>query len=232
LPVLFFGDLFSASIATIGINPSRREYLNRGGEELDGPGRRFETLRSLGVVDRGGIDDVRAQAAIARMRAYFDPNKPIYNGWFNGLSRVIDGMGFSYSGRSAAHLDLVQEATDPVWSGLFRADRAQATLVLRRDVLFLRRQIEQFPLRVVILTSARVMSNLSDILPDARIIADGTLARIRWNVRVAETPRGRIGVAGWNIPLARPTGLNADGQRSLGKLLATELKKAGVCLGA
>jgi hypothetical protein len=36
LPVLFFGDLEHARVATIGLNPSRQEYLSPGGQELGG----------------------------------------------------------------------------------------------------------------------------------------------------------------------------------------------------
>jgi hypothetical protein len=60
-----------------------------------------------------------------------------------------------------------------------------------------------------------------------RTEAEGTLARVRWRVGVASTPRGPVGVAGWNIPLARPTGLDKDGQRELGATLAAALSKAG-----
>jgi hypothetical protein len=37
---------------------------------------------------------------------------------FNKLSHVVEGMGVSFYDHSVAHLDLVQEATDPVWSEL------------------------------------------------------------------------------------------------------------------
>jgi hypothetical protein len=60
LPVLYFGDLLAASIATVGLNPSRQEYLSPEGEELDGPARRFETLRSLGVSSRTSLSDEHA----------------------------------------------------------------------------------------------------------------------------------------------------------------------------
>ncbi len=70
LPVLFFGDLLAASIATIGINPSRQEYLTRSGLELEGLGRRFETLGSLAARDRSSLSVKQMQIAIERMRAY------------------------------------------------------------------------------------------------------------------------------------------------------------------
>ena len=47
LPVLFFGDLLTARVATVGINPSWQEYLGPDKRELTGNRRRFETLTSL-----------------------------------------------------------------------------------------------------------------------------------------------------------------------------------------
>ena len=64
----------------------------------------------------------------------------------------------------------------------------------------------------------------------AREVANGKLARIKWTVGTAVLSRGVIGVAGWNIPLARATGLNKDGQRELGELLASRMTQAGIDL--
>jgi len=225
LPVLFFGNFFAASIATVGLNPSLQEYLSPGGEELDGPGRRFETLRSLGVPSRSSLSDEHAVQAMARMRGYFECGKPVYR-WFGGLSRVVQGMGFSFTEGCAVHLDLLQEATDPTWSRLRPTAR---TMVLGRDLQFLRRQIEEFPLRAVVCTSRRVLDEVNQML-SATVVAQGKLERVRWTVGIAGTPRGSVGIVGWNIPLARPTGLTGDGQVHLGQLLATQLERAGVAL--
>ena len=54
-PVVAFGDPFVATVATLGINPSLREFLN-GGQFLDGPSRRLATLRSLGAESLGSTD--------------------------------------------------------------------------------------------------------------------------------------------------------------------------------
>jgi hypothetical protein len=228
LPVLFFGDLFKASIATIGINPSRQEYLSSGGAELDGKQRRFETLQSLGANNRASLSPTHIATALDRMRGYFNADRPVYS-WFTGLDRVVGGLGFSFQDRSAAHLDLVQESTDPVWSGLAAADPVQATTLLRNDLPFLRQQIEHFPLNAVICTSARVMREVTAMF-DVNVIATGILARVKWTVGLAEIGRRVVGVAGWNIPLARPTGLDRDGQRALGEILASHLEKAGVTI--
>jgi hypothetical protein len=52
--VLFFGDLFTSSVATVGLNPSRLEYLDKHGKKLSGARRRFESITSMGYrYDRG-----------------------------------------------------------------------------------------------------------------------------------------------------------------------------------
>src|SRR5712692_8114276 len=71
LPVLFFGDLFTARIATLGLNPSDQEYLTPSVYELIGASRRFETLTSLGAQDRALLTVDQCDRAVERMRDYF-----------------------------------------------------------------------------------------------------------------------------------------------------------------
>ena len=218
LPVLFFGDLSSARIATVGLNPSDQEYIDKRGNLLTDSAQRFATLDSLGARDRLGLDDAQCEEAIRWMRRYFDTGSPVYH-WFSALERVVGGLGASYADRSAAHLDLVQEATRPTWSAL--PDLERRTL-LEADVPFLEWEIRAFPLRVVICTgktvSVHVQRRLGVVVEET-----GTLARVRWWIGSAEIDNRRVGFAGWNYPLARPTGLGASGERALGELLRQRL---------
>ncbi len=217
LPVLFFGNISMASVATIGLNPSRQEYLSPSGAELEGDARRFETLRSLGLLDRTAIQEPHALTAIDRMSHYFDAGKPAYS-WFQPLERVLKGLGASLSDGSAVHLDLVQEATDPVWSGLRSADPESARRLLQRDLNFLRWQLEAFPIQALLCTSRTVLDSVSSLC-NATILKEGHTQRLRWSVGTGTIGGRQLVVAGWNIPLARPTGLTADGQVTFGALL-------------
>jgi hypothetical protein len=80
LPILFFGDSFSARVATVGINPSDQEYLGPDGQELQGNARRFHTLSSLGASDRVSLNPEQAMQAIERMRRNFQPGNQSTNG--------------------------------------------------------------------------------------------------------------------------------------------------------
>jgi len=135
LPVLFFGDVLTAKAASVGLNPSKQEYLDPSGQELTGDKRRFETLGSLGCHDRSSLDEERCERAIAAMRAYFQRGKPV-SGWFRPLARVMEAMGFSYQEGEVAHLDLVQEATDPTWSRLKSERPAEAHSLSSNDTAF------------------------------------------------------------------------------------------------
>lgn len=64
LPILFFGDLASARIATVGLNPSDQEYTDGNGELLTRSRQRFATLASLGAADRASLDSAQCDEAI------------------------------------------------------------------------------------------------------------------------------------------------------------------------
>jgi hypothetical protein len=219
LPVLFFGDLLQAEVATVGLNPSDQEYLDKDGVMLEGAAKRFATLSSLGAPDRAELTDAQCAEAVEWMRDYYEPGKPVYRSWFNGLSRVIEGFGASFHERSATHLDLVQESTSPVWSGLPPGEK---NALLEQDLPFLEWEIRAFPLRAVICTGKTVSDNVRRQLRVA-VEEEGTLARIKWWVGRADFDGRGVGFAGWNFPLARPTGLGRDGETMLGELLAERL---------
>lgn len=218
LPVLFFGDLFSARVATVGRNPSDQEYLDRRGVLLAGSKRRFATLASLGVETRATLSDKRADEAIAWMRGYYADGKPVY-GWFGALGRVARALGVSFQSGSAVHLDLVQEATKPTWSKLSGSEHEA---LLADDLLFLEWQIRTFPLGAVVCTSKTVGEHVRSRL-GVQVKETGRMALIRWWVGWAEVEGRRVGFAGWNYPLARPTGLGREGEVQLGRLIADRL---------
>jgi hypothetical protein len=221
LPVLFFGDLFTAGVATVGLNPSDKEYLDRGGTELDGAARRFETLTSLGVANRASLTDKQCEHAIQRMRTYYQPGKPIY-GWFRSLDRVTRAMGYSYEVGEVAHLDLAQEATNPTWSKLAKTSPAEFASLRSTDLPFLLWQLEMFPLHIVICDGRTAFTEVSHLI-GGQVRKERTLQRVTWYVAAAMLNERRVTLVGWNIPLARPTGLGAAGESELGRIIKSHL---------
>ena len=60
IPVPSFGDVSAARVATVGINPSNKEFVDEFDRELDGTKRRFPTLTSLGLREWSDADFVLA----------------------------------------------------------------------------------------------------------------------------------------------------------------------------
>lgn len=215
LPVLFFGDGLCARLATIGLNPSKSEYLDRTGKMLSGLKRRFASTESLGSTSREELSDSQADAAIEMMRSYYDDGKPVYGSYFRHLMNFLAGMNSSYSDRSTTHLDLVQEATDPVWNQL---DCSERSSLLERDMPFLIWQLENLPrLEAAICAGKTVSDQLRAHVPvDVR--ETGAIKRIRWWLGTMHLESRDLPIGGWNYPLDRPTGLGTAGEIELGKV--------------
>lgn len=133
-PVPYFGSLVESRVATLGINPSNREFVDVSGEELDGPKRRFPTLGSLGLrtwADASSLDVAEIVSACDR---YFSGNP--YQRWFDTLEAIVRPLGASYysSDHPAAHLDLVPYATHVKW-GALRHDQRRVLLRSGQDLL-------------------------------------------------------------------------------------------------
>jgi hypothetical protein len=123
-PVPSFGDPMQSGVATVGLNPSNREFVDQFGKELDGDSRRFHTLRSLGLGHWNRAREKHIDLILESCRAYFSRNP--YDGWFRKLDRLISGTGASYyNGASrACHLDLIPYATERKWTDLSSAQRS------------------------------------------------------------------------------------------------------------
>jgi len=92
-PVLSFGDLSTARVATLGLNPSNREFVDGDGKELDGASRRFHTLTSLGLSAWSDAKPRHLSLIAESCRDYFATNP--YDTWFKRLDRVIAGLKVS-----------------------------------------------------------------------------------------------------------------------------------------
>jgi len=216
LPILFFGDALSARLATIGINPSKFEYLHRNGQMLKGKNKRFASIESLDAVSREALSDFQADRAIDDMRSYFDDGKPVYGSYFRHLHNFLDGMGTSYGSRSVSHLDLVQEATDPIWSQIGSSER---TALLDRDVPFLVWQLENLTHLEGVICAGKTVSDELRARISVDVKQNDKMKRIRWWSGIAHLERRDLPICGWNYPLDRPTGLGTVGEKELGRML-------------
>lgn len=226
LPVVSFGDPDGATVATLSLNPSWREFQSPNGVWLDGSRRRLASLISLGASDPRELDDEQVVTVVAESDSYFrGPNW--YRGWFHWLESMLNASGAgSYFDGTACHLDLVQWATKPaqgelpagVWRRLVEEDRE-----------FLRWQLANTNVRVLLLNGASVAQWLQqaglveafdeEVIPYEARNGGGKL-------RVYRANADGVLVFGWNRPLAGA--LSADGRLKLNSRLADVLQASRI----
>jgi len=126
LPVPWFGNVLSerVKVATVGLNPSWREFRTEGGV-LRNSRERLPVVTDFGAKCRYEITGVQAQqAALARAKYFVLSKAREPNTWFKKLQGVMaatvraTGRNWSYADGTAVHLDIVACATCPTWSKL------------------------------------------------------------------------------------------------------------------
>jgi len=176
-PVLSFGDLSLAQVATVGLNPSNREFMDEAGSELEGKHRRFHTLGSLGLDDWCEVDTRHLRLILDSYRRYFTCNP--YENWFRRLDLILSATEFSFfsSTSVACHVDLIPYATARKWSELSIQQRASLLLVAG-DMLAL--LIRKSPIRVLILNGRSVVENFEKLAArrlSSKIMSEWSLPR-------------------------------------------------------
>ena len=176
-PVPFFGDISSARIATVGINPSNREFVDASGHALDFVEQRLPTLGSLGVACWGDVDATHVRAIVLACRGYFERNP--YDRWFGVLERVLRLAGVTYYGTapSACHVDLVPYATVSKWGNLNPTEQ-QRLLDLTGDALG--RVLRESSVETLVLNGRSVVTHfasISDVGLESRLIPEWQLPR-------------------------------------------------------
>jgi hypothetical protein len=137
-PVTSFGDINAADVVTVGINPSSVEFQSRE-NLLAMSKKRFVDSETLEIEPESIPTLMQAQQILDGNHSYF---KIRPYGWFNWLEKwILEPQGLSYFKDSVAHLDLVQWATKPVWSGI-KDVQAQQVLV-EHDRRFLSELLDQ-----------------------------------------------------------------------------------------
>ena len=159
-PVPSFGDISTARVATVGLNPSNREFVDHTGQELEGEFRRFHTLSSLGLPSWMDADARHLRLILASCQEYFARNP--YDTWFKRLDAVLSGADVSFYGSTsnACHLDLIPFATMRKWTELSVRQRL-LLLSVAEDTLGL--LLRDSPIRVIVLNGRSVVDHFQSV---------------------------------------------------------------------
>jgi hypothetical protein len=155
-PVPFFGQCSSSIVATVGINPSDREFVSSKGIELDGDDRRFHTLRSLGLESWGDAGLEHANLIRQSCEDYFSTNP--YDRWFRRIDHIISGTSHSFYNGRACHFDLVPFATLKKWGNLGSRRRTDLLLDCAAEMKSI---LEQSDVKLLVLNGTTVVERFS-----------------------------------------------------------------------
>lgn len=204
-PVLAFGPFQSARVATLGLNPSKSEFLDKSGKEFQDRERRFETLTSLSANDLATLDDERVRRIVSGCNQYFSRNP--YRRWFGQLEPMVQSAGASYYDGSGCHLDLVQWATDPVWGGLAEGVRRQ---MIDADKDFLKTQLERESIKTLLLNGRRVMTEFAQSLKcelQVKRELQGANGRVQL---VTGNYQDKMRIIGWSVNIQSSFGVTQE----------------------
>ncbi|MCY4583213.1 MAG: hypothetical protein OXE50_10530 [Chloroflexi bacterium] len=159
-PVIAFGDVINPKVATLGLNPSNREFMDKAGLELKGWERRFPTLTSLGLTEWAEVDTRDLEMIMNACQSYFHGNP--YNAWFKKLDDVVAGAGASFYSpfHSACHLDLVPYATAAKWITL---NEKQRDTLLQHTTDTLGQILQDVPATTLILNGQSVVRQFESL---------------------------------------------------------------------
>lgn len=216
-PVVAFGNPMIAEVATLGINPSKVEFVGAAGPLTDGK-RRLATLGSLVAHDLSMLTDTQVRQVLADCAAYFAVNP--YRRWFDPLDKLMsDAVGASYYDGTACHLDLVQWATDPVWGQLH--DKTLRNTLLDDGVPHLRAQLRHENIRLVLLNGRTVLNQVEG-LGLATLTAAGKLPIAATTCTLYSGEAEGVQFLGWSTNLQSSHGVTKAFKTELADWLATQ----------
>lgn len=159
-PIISFGNLSNSRIATLGLNPSNKEFVNNKGEELTGNHRRFHTLKSLDIKKWSDVEEKHLQLIYELCEEYFFRNP--YVGWFKKLDYLISGtlMSYYFPSGKVCHLDLIPYATESKWTNL-STEQKKLLFKISGDALGV--ILKHSPIQILVLNGQSVVNTLEKV---------------------------------------------------------------------
>lgn len=237
-PVPFFGRADRATVATVGINPSNREFEGTNGVALNEAERRFPTLESEGLSAWDEADTDHLRAMVDSGLEYFSRNP--YDRWFGVLERAMSLMPATYHGptASAFHVDLVPYATRAKWGSLGVRERR---MLVERSRAILVEVVATSPVEMLILNGAgvvQVFESIADVSFKRHDRPEWNLTQASGRVVRGESISGTleslggtnlqhpVKVVGFNINLQSSFGVTSEALRAVGRFLASEYQSS------
>jgi hypothetical protein len=155
-------------------------------------------LNFLGARNTQDLTEAQVSQVWQGCLNYFDG--PYYKFWFSKMQDIVlTPAGFDYVGRSAAHLDLIQWATDPLWQKMDDEDPKEATAHLNADLPFLIKQLEASDAEFIFLSGTPVIESLTELL---------SLKFVEKTAAEGKSSQNRLYVGKWKNAVVLGTSMN------------------------
>lgn len=227
-PVISFGDFTKAEIATLGINPSPLEFVDRRGNLLGMSKKRLTDLEALGLNSGDYFLSRNKTEEIWRgCQEYFLDCKNPYWGWFGPLEELLVQSGKSYKNGSACHLDLSPIATKQIYSKLDVADRF---ILVTNSRTTLNKQLVNSKIKTVIFNGLTVFQTLQfaqnvDWHPLELITYKCNGRDLTSSLHMGESGTGQI-YLGWTVNIQAFRGIKKERDDLLSRLSDWVQKKS------
>ena len=205
IPVLFFGNIETATIATFGINPSKREFLDKNDALLPVSEKRFIDRSILGVSDNEMLTTEDARKVYKSLLEYFDDSKHPYGKWFNVLDSIFKGFKFSYYSGSLIHLDIYPWATNPTWNSLFANERKK---MIENGKKCLDIVLESSKISAIYINGRSAMNHFEDNICKMKSIENFQVERLSYELKQGNYKGKRI--IGWSTNLQSSYGVSTE----------------------
>lgn len=114
VPIVFFGNIEKAEIATLSLNPSNVEFEHKGAK-------RCVDRKELNVLDNQKLKTEQAEIVYRSLLSYFQKNP--YKNWFNPMNKLFQNKGYEYYNDKIVHLDISPWATADKWNSLSQIEQ-------------------------------------------------------------------------------------------------------------
>jgi hypothetical protein len=214
-PVICFGDLFNSKIATLGLNPSNKEFVDNSNIFLAGRFLRFQNCFSLSQTDLTKVDNNQTDLVLNNCIDYFKINP--YRDWFDVLENyILKKINISYYTKTCCHLDVVQWATSNKWRDVSKSNQNS---LLNNDYPFLIQQLNNQDIETLLINGKGVFDIINSkekiyILKDETIYVKSETCRIiKFYIKIGTKI---INCFAWSKNLQSAIGLTNNMRNSIG----------------
>jgi hypothetical protein len=222
-PVICFGNLMNSRIATLGLNPSDKEFVDDDKNFLSGRYLRFQNCFTLMQNDLTKLNSNQTELVLQYCLEYFNNFNP-YREWFDYLERhVLSKLDISYYNGTCCHLDLVQWATSNKWRDVLPVNQS---ILLNSDYSFFLHQLDNQDIVVLLVNGNGVFRTLmekGEISDEVNMIIECGNETCQMHKLLLNTGKKKIRCIAWSKNLQSTFGLTNNMRNEIGNWIENNL---------